>query len=225
MSDQKAKILIVEDNSIDANELKSMVAYAGHNVVAIARNYNHAIELITEHQPNLILLDINLHEKKNGIDIAKYINKNFNIPFIYLTADSNPKTIAKAKLTNPVGYFIKPYRESDIKANIEIALYKAYSNEEIIDTQNKIDLGGGYYFDTVEQQLYYKALKIKLTKRERDLLKLLLNKTLVTYETIEYTIWGDRPVGLGALRTLVSRLNEKLNFKIESERGIGYKLV
>ena len=219
-------ILIVEDNSLNALELRTIIKYMGYKVCGTARNYTHSIEQIRELQPDLVLLDIDLNEKKSGIDIANYINKHFKTPFIYVTSAKDLETIYKARVTDPLGYIIKPFKEEDIIANIELAFYKANTNEKYENPENRLDLGGGYFFDEKENELYYKALNIQITKKEKQLLKILIeNRGVVPYSKLEYEIWGDKVVSLGALRTLVSRLNEKINFKIESIRSEGYRLI
>jgi DNA-binding NtrC family response regulator len=116
------KILIVEDQFVEANHLRLMLKKAGHSVVGMARSVPDAKYYITQERPELVLLDIFLSGKETGIDLAEIL-KNDNIPFIYLSANSNEEVLNKAKLTHPHGFLVKPFRERDLLVTIEIAEY------------------------------------------------------------------------------------------------------
>lgn len=116
------KILIVEDQFVEANHLRLMLKKAGHSVIGMARSVPDAKYYIAEQRPELILLDIFLSGKETGIDLAEML-KDENIPFIYLSANSNEEVLSKAKLTHPQGFLVKPFREKDLLVTIEIAEY------------------------------------------------------------------------------------------------------
>ena len=119
----KIAILIVEDEVLIAQDLKEILEEVGYDEIYKARNYQQAIELINNHNLDLILLDINLNDSKSGIDLAEYINKHFQIPFIYITSYSDAGTIANVKQTRPSGFLLKPYSKDLLLASIEIALF------------------------------------------------------------------------------------------------------
>ncbi|MBC7846315.1 MAG: sigma 54-interacting transcriptional regulator [Flavobacterium sp.] len=116
------KILIVEDQFVEANHLRLMLKKAGHSVIGMARSVSDAKYYIAQDRPELALLDIFLSGKETGIDLAEIL-KNENIPFIYLSANSNEEVLNKAKLTHPQGFLVKPFREKDLLIAIEIAEY------------------------------------------------------------------------------------------------------
>ncbi|AWK06235.1 DNA-binding response regulator [Flavobacterium crocinum] len=116
------KILIVEDQFVEANHLRLMLKKAGHTVTGMARSVTDAKYYIAQEKPELVLLDIFLSGKETGIDLAEIL-KNDNIPFIYLSANSNEEVLSKAKLTHPYGFLVKPFRERDLLVTIEIAEY------------------------------------------------------------------------------------------------------
>jgi CheY-like chemotaxis protein len=109
----KEKILIVEDQFIEANNLQEMLELVGYRVCGIARSVPKALELLEQHQPDLVLIDIFLKGPLTGIDLAKRL-REINIPFVYLSANSDKKTLEAAKATRPYGFLVKPFREKDI---------------------------------------------------------------------------------------------------------------
>jgi len=119
-----ANILIVEDESIVALDIKDKLEHLGYNVLAIVSSGERAIEEVKKNQPDLILMDIILKGEIDGIETARQIRKCFDIPIIYLTAHSDEQTLKRAKVTEPFGYIIKPFVDDDLKSAIEIALYK-----------------------------------------------------------------------------------------------------
>jgi len=119
---RQLKILIVEDQFVEANHLRLMLKKAGHTVIGMARSVPDAKYYITEQRPELVLLDIFLSGKETGIDLAEIL-RDENIPFIYLSANSNEEVLSKAKLTHPQGFLVKPFREKDLLVTIEIAEY------------------------------------------------------------------------------------------------------
>jgi DNA-binding NtrC family response regulator len=118
----KTRILIVEDQFIEAYSLERTLSKAGYAVPPIARTVQEALREISEQQVDLVLLDIILKGDQTGIDLAKELNKR-NIPFIYLSANSNQKIFEQAKITEPYGFLVKPFREKDVLVMIDIALY------------------------------------------------------------------------------------------------------
>ena len=117
------KILLVEDESIEAMDIKRTLESFGYEVPYIATSGEEAVEKALEIMPDLILMDIVLKGDIDGVEAASMI-KDFNIPLIYLTAHSEENTIERAKLTEPQGYIIKPYDVSEIKYAIDLAIYK-----------------------------------------------------------------------------------------------------
>lgn len=117
------KVLIVEDQFIEANDLRLMLEKAGYHVSGIARSVQKALEIIAEERPSLVLLDIYLKGKLTGIDLAKKLREE-NIAFVYLSANSNQDVLAEAKATQPYGFLVKPFREKDVLVALEIARYR-----------------------------------------------------------------------------------------------------
>jgi len=118
----KKKILIVEDQFIEANNLQMILEKEGYRVCAIARSVPIALEIIESEKPDLVLLDIFLQGNLTGIDLARKLREK-DIGFVYLSANSNKKTLDEAKITRPYGFLVKPFREKDILVTLDIAWY------------------------------------------------------------------------------------------------------
>jgi DNA-binding NtrC family response regulator len=117
----KLKILIVEDQFIEANNLRLILDRAGYAVVPIAASFVEAMEMLDRHKPDLVLLDIYLDGTLTGVDFAKVLALR-KIPFVYLSANSNRKVFLAAKATKPYGFLVKPFRQRDVLASLELAL-------------------------------------------------------------------------------------------------------
>jgi len=118
------KILIVDDEVLIATQLKERLIFMGYTVVGIASSGEAAIDMARSLAPDLVLMDIVMPGNMDGIEAAKKIRGELNIPVTFLSAHIDNKLIKKAKLAEPFGYLLKPFNESEIKAAIEVALYK-----------------------------------------------------------------------------------------------------
>ena len=128
----KVNILVVEDESIVSKDIQHSLKKIGYNVVGSASTGEKAIELALSEKPDLILMDIMLKGSMNGIEAADIIKKEMSIPVIFLTAYADESTLSKAKITEPYGYILKPFKEIDIQTSVEMAIYKHKKEQEII---------------------------------------------------------------------------------------------
>ena len=127
----KTNILIVEDEGIVAKDLQNCLKKLGYNVVGICSNGEESIKAVDSLRPNLVLMDIMLKGDLSGIEAAEQIRLQFNIPIIYLTAYADEDTLDRAKITEPSGYIIKPFKEIDLHTSIEMAIYKHGKDSEV----------------------------------------------------------------------------------------------
>jgi DNA-binding LytR/AlgR family response regulator len=127
----KTNVLVVEDESIVSKDIQHSLKKLGYNVVGAASTGEKAIELAAELKPDIVLMDIMLKGKLTGIEAAQEIKANMSVPVIYLTAYADEGTLSKAKVTEPYGYIIKPFKEIDIHTSIEMALYKHQKEAEV----------------------------------------------------------------------------------------------
>ncbi len=125
------KILIVEDEIITARDISLKLQKLDYQVVGIADSGNVALEKVAEYEPDLVLMDIVLQGDIDGIEVAQQVRHSFNIPVIYLTAYVDQETLQRAKITEPFGYILKPFKGQELRTHIEIALYKHKSEIEI----------------------------------------------------------------------------------------------
>lgn len=224
---KKTKVLIVEDEIIVGMEIESALKKLDFDVIDIATNYNEALSAIKVITPDIILMDINLRDSKDGIDTTIEIQKNKNIPIIYLTAYFDEKTVNRAIETNPVSYLLKPFKREELKSTIMLAMYKINRSNKYIVDKKCFPLGFEYFYDLSNEILFFKTIPIKLSMNERKLLTILVESkgAIVSFREIEYLIWPNEPVSDGALRILIYRLRVKLEYKIiETIPTVGYKL-
>jgi len=225
---ENIKILIVEDESFIALEIKSHLTKLGHNVIGIAKDFDSTMKFIAKDMPELLFMDINLNNsKKDGIDTVNEIHKKNNIPVVYLTAFCDEETLYRAVVTNPISYLLKPYKEDELKSTLLLAIYKLNQTTNIAIDSRATELGFGYSYNREDEVLYYHDMYIKLSKNEKQLLNILLDAkgTMVLYTDIEYMIWPDKYVSKSSLRTLLYRLRAKLEYKlIETVHSVGCKL-
>jgi two-component system, response regulator PdtaR len=118
----EAKILIVEDEMLIARDLEALLTDWGFNVVGISDSGEEAYSLYLLHEPDLMLVDIQLYGGMDGIELVQQCNAIKRVPFIYLTGQADHATIERAKATNPSAYLFKPFDEKQLLVSIELAL-------------------------------------------------------------------------------------------------------
>lgn len=121
---KRTKILVVEDERIVADDIKDSLERLGYAACGIAISGEEAVKKAKEMKPDLVLMDIVLEGKMDGIEAASIISSNFDIPIVYLTAYEDENTLRRAKKTMPFGYILKPFEDRVLYSAIEIALYK-----------------------------------------------------------------------------------------------------
>ncbi|WP_420150105.1 response regulator [Spirosoma sp.] len=116
-------ILIIEDEFAVANDLRLILERAGYIVSGIALSVAKALELTKLKRPDFVLVDIYLKGPETGIDLARYLSTH-QIPFVFLSANTNTSVLEEAKMTKPFGFLVKPFREKDVLVALEIAYYR-----------------------------------------------------------------------------------------------------
>lgn len=135
------KILIVEDEILIAEDLKDILRSFGCKQIAMAHDKKTALTLLETFKPDIALLDIRMEKETDGLEIGEYINTMQQIPFIYITAHSDVEMIKKIVKTKPMGYITKPFKKSDLFANI--SLYTEQHRKSSIPN-NQIKIKDGY---------------------------------------------------------------------------------
>jgi len=159
--EQPIKILIVEDNVIIADDMQSMLEEIGYEIVDNVIVYEQAEEVLKTKQVDLVLIDIILASDKTGIDLGKHIRTNYNIPFIFVTSNSDRATVENAKTVKPNGYLVKPFEQQDLYTSIEIAL----SNFNYSEKGSK----GGKVYEEEEKVMSNSVLKDSIFVKKQHL--------------------------------------------------------
>lgn len=154
----KALVLIVEDENIIARDIQNCLRKLGYSVAGICSTGEKAIDSVRELKPDLVLMDIKLKGELSGIDTAQHIKKMHDLPVIFLTAFADEETLEKAKITEPYGYIIKPFKEVELMTNIELALYK---HGKIAEIKKERD----FLFSLVEEKGSKDLLFVKSNSR------------------------------------------------------------
>ena len=153
-------VLIVEDEQIVALDLQQTLQGLGYEALAIAATAEEAILRASERRPDLVLIDIRIKGKRDGIETAAVLRDRFSIPIVFLTAHADPGTVERAKLVEPSGYLVKPVSVAELRSVIELALHKheiearlrererwfATTLRSIGDAILSVDLGGRITF-------------------------------------------------------------------------------
>jgi PAS domain S-box-containing protein len=120
----QARIMVVEDEQIIALDLQETLTRLGFTVTGLAASGEDALARLAADRPDLVLMDIKLQGKIDGIETTELIRRTFDLPVIYLTAHADAATLQRAKVTEPYGYVLKPFDEHELHVCIDIALYK-----------------------------------------------------------------------------------------------------
>lgn len=136
----KSKILIVEDESIVALDIKRRLENLGYCVTGMATRATQAMALVEDELPDLVLMDINLNDTMDGVDIANSLREKYRVPVIFLTAYSEDATMARASEARPYGYLLKPFSERDLYAVIKISLERSKWDQELQRRETHLQL-------------------------------------------------------------------------------------
>ena len=119
-----AKILVVDDEAIITMQLEERLTTMGYTVAGMAASGEEAIDKARRLRPDLVLMDIVMPGKMNGIEAANVVTNELDIPVVFVTSYADDAIIEKAKSVRPYGYIVKPFNELEIKAAIEVALFR-----------------------------------------------------------------------------------------------------
>ncbi|MES2809397.1 MAG: response regulator [Bacteroidota bacterium] len=140
MIQENVRILIIEDEGIVAMELQESLEKEGFDVVGIADNGVDAIEMFKNDTIDLVLIDIHIKGQWDGIETATELKKHKDVPFIYITANSDSPTFERAKNTRPAAFLNKPFRINDLRKAIELAMYNFSQKQSATETKDKDSL-------------------------------------------------------------------------------------
>ncbi len=192
----EVNILLVEDDLIIAEDISSFLFEKGYHVLEICYTKEQAVKALNTFSVDLALLDINLGKGNEGIELAHFINRNKNIPFIFLTSYSDKTTIDQAKTSHPLGYITKPIDFNSLFSTIEIALFN------FSKTLSKHQLN----LDHLNQ-----ALLATITQKEFDMLQAIYSGKN------NQQIAKENYVSINTVKTHIRNLYDKLQVHSRSE--------
>lgn len=168
--------MIVEDEAVIALRLQERLNKMGYEVVDIVHSGDGAVEKARSLQPDLMLLDIMIPGKLDGIQVAETVKSELDIPVIFLTAYSEDKIIERAKQAEPYGYIVKPFQDRELKAAIEVALYKKEMERRLREAEIKLQKAHDELERRVEERTKELEIKTKSLEELNTAMKVLLDK-------------------------------------------------
>ena len=197
-----SRVFVVEDEVLVARDIKSRLEKLGYQVIGTAARGDDAVTRVLSERPDLILMDINLKGDMDGIEAADRIRAEADLPIIFCTAYSNDETLARAKVTVPYGYVLKPFDNRELEITIEIALHK-HQMEVALKTagirleatlQNLDD--GVLTIDQTGEILLANPMAVQLLGVSREMLMTLNAEALLRFEPLNAT---DTVIDIAAL--------------------------
>lgn len=185
---ENLKILVVEDEPMIAESLSEMLELLDHEVLSVAESGEEAVMQLMQQEPDLLLLDIQLRGKMDGVELARLIRQKYNIPFIFTTAYADEETIARAKAEGPYGYIVKPYGVKDIMAGIEVAMsnYRLFNEIQGNDPVAPMLLNDHLYIKVDQRLVKIKRSEITYAEAKGDYVLIkTLNESFIIYSTLK----------------------------------------
>ena len=225
---KEVQILIVEDESIVAMEIESYVKKLGYTVAAVCSTAQDALNITAQKKIDIVIMDICIKGDKDGVETAAMIKKaHSQTEIIFLTAHLDDYNVDRAIEIDPTAYLSKPFHREELRIFLKIALCRLNQKPNHCEEEaDHLILDDEFSYDLETNTLYCCNEIINLTKKESDLLELLIRhkNNLVELHTIEHTIWPDKITHTNTVRTLVKRLRQKLKHKfIETVSSRGYR--
>ena len=189
-ANHQIRILVVEDEPLIAEDIRDILEAIDFTVSGVAYNSEAALAELSHNPPDMVLLDVNLGSELDGIEIASLINKQYGIPFVYITSYADRATLERAKHTQPMGYIVKPFDEKDLFSTLEIALYNFSQKRS----------GRGLSLDRINQ-----SLLSKITQKEYEILQSI-------YEgKTNRQMAEDHFISLNTIKTHIKKIYDKLD--------------
>ncbi len=145
-----ASILIVEDELLIAGEIARALRRLGHEPLEPVDNSDDALAALAERTPDLVLMDIHIAGDTDGIATALLVRRQFGVPVVFLTAQADAATLARAKLARPAGYILKPFSDDTLRAQLELALYAANQERHVGVSESRAEPESTATPDTAE---------------------------------------------------------------------------
>lgn len=178
--DRTPKILLVEDDMIIAADISIQLSKLGYEVIGINTRAEDALKTIAENRPDLILMDIILSGKMNGIEAAKLILEQHQVPVIFLTSNTDDTTFQRALAAKPYAFIAKPFQKSELQRSLKLTLQRIAVEEESPPAVNNTD-----HLSTMDDRLFirHKAEMVKVSIN--DILFLEADRNYCKIHTVE----------------------------------------
>jgi PAS domain S-box-containing protein len=221
MITKNGHVLIVEDESVNAAVIEHQLKKLGYSVAGIAISGEDALELARKTKPDVVLMDIQLEGRMDGVEAAITIRKEMGIPVVYLTGNSDEQTIERARTTEAFGYLHKPFQEREVHSTLQLALHKAETEARVRDERKWFATTLRYISDAVIAADATGAVKLVSLAAQRmtgwkeeeavdrdlsDVFRILEPETRLPAGCVVTRVLNERPAnGLKFHRLLVSR--------------------
>jgi len=135
----KARIMVVEDDRIVARDIREQLGRIGHSVIAVTHSGEAAVDLAVAEKPDLVLMDVRLDGRMDGIDAAELIRTRCQIPVVFLTAYADDETVRRASRAEPFGYLLKPFEDLHLRSVIAMALHKHAAERKLRESERRFE--------------------------------------------------------------------------------------
>ncbi len=222
------KIVIVEDEPMIAETLSEMLELLDHEVLSVAESGEEAVMQLLEQEPDLLLLDIQLKGKMDGVELARLIRQKYNIPFIFTTAYADEETINRAKAEGPFGYIVKPYGVKDIMAAIEVAMsnYRLFEEMQAKEPAAPMQIDDNLYIKVDQRLVKISQSEILYVEAKGDYVLIKTSSdSFIIYSTLKKVVDKlEAPNFLQVHRSFMINL-DKIDDIEETTVSIGSKVI
>ena len=205
-------ILIVEDDLVSAEYLRTICTDGGLHVYDAVDNAKDALSICKSKKPTLILMDIMIKGPISGCELAMQIRAfDLDVIIIFITAYTSEEMIDYALDANAYSYLLKPYRDVEIISTIKMSLRDSRKNTVTVEKNHIIHCKNGFHFDTNKDKLYRHHQEVLLSKKLVHLVKLLTKHrgSSVSYRQINNALWNEEK-SINTLRAIIHRLKQQL---------------
>ena len=224
---KKHRILIVEDDLLSAEYLKALLLKEHYEVPAVVNTAEAAIEQCKTLKPDVVLMDIMLKGALSGSEAAIEIkHEQPNVKIIFLTAYAEPEMVDYAARSKACAYLMKPYREQEILATVQVSLMQEQRLVKQEEENVRIELKHNFFFDSRERRLYKNGTEIPLSSKKLKLVELLAKNRdhFLSNEQICIYVWNEIKSN-STLRSLIHRFRSLINDDIITNvNGVGYSI-